>query len=150
MGGPEEDLRAATVRVRGFLIADAVSADAGGKAYLHGAGIAEINATAFPWTQPQLAVYALLEREEEAYGSDHSLSLRLVGPGEQALTELGANVRIDRSEDPELSERVNLAVTLNGIVFPEPGVYAFVVTFDNDEIDRVLVRVQQAGESAGS
>ena len=133
------------MRMRAFLIADAVSADAAGKGYLHGAGVAEINATSFPWTQPQLAVYAVLEREDEAYGSDHSVAIRLLGPAEQTLHELGTNLRLDRGPDPELPERVTIALTLNGIVFPEPGVYAFVVAFDDDEMDRILVRVQEAG-----
>lgn len=132
------------MRIRAFLLADAVAADAVGKGFIHGAGVGAINATSFPWTQPQLAVYVMLEREDEAYGSDHSLALTFYRPdGEPLGPEIETNFRIERGEVESSPERVNLAATLNGLVFPEDGVYTVALRLDDRELDRTHIYVRE-------
>lgn len=138
------------MRIRAFLLADAVAADAVGKGFIHGAGVSAINAASFPWTQPQLAIYVMLEREEEPYGVDHSLALRFVRPdGEPLGPEIGSNFRIEQGEFEGLPERVNFAATLNGLLFPEAGVYTVVLQLDGEELDRTHIYVRAVDVDAG-
>jgi hypothetical protein len=135
------------MKLTNFMLADAIATDSDGKVFIHGGGLAGVMATAFPWTHPQLALLLSLEREEEAFGADHTVTVNVVGPSGEIHHQFETNFRIDRGPDPDLPERVNFIISANGLQFPEECVYAFVALFDGDELGRYLIRASVSGPS---
>jgi hypothetical protein len=126
------------VKIRAFVLADNVAPGAGGKTYLHGGGISLINAPRFPWQQPSLAVWIALEREDESHGQDYLLTVEFLDPtGEPLGAGVNGNFRLSPAEVEGVPERVNVAASFDGVVFPEPGAYAIRASVDGDELDRL-------------
>jgi hypothetical protein len=141
------------MRVRNFLLADAVAVGPEGKAFIHGAGIDRVHAMTFPWTQPQLAAYITLLREEEQFGSDHYFRFRFLRPdGSRLGPEIGGNFRIPTPQDPDSPVQMNLALALAGIEFPEAGRYEAELEVDEEVLDSLplVVALREAPSTAAA
>ncbi len=135
------------MRVRALILADAVSVDAEGKTFVHGGGITRLYAHSFPWTHPQLALWASIERDEEPLGSDHDVRIRFLTPeGSPLGPETSAHFRWARPQGaPEqLPLLMNFASSYVGVSFPEPGVYSIQLLVDGDELGRLPFEVLRA------
>lgn len=140
------------MRLRSFLLADAVSLGEAGKIYVHGGGIVRLTVESFPWTQPQIDVLLRLERTTEEIGSDHEVVIRLVNQGGETMAELRANYRVPKPPDPDTPLTMNMAGGFTGVPFPEPGPYAVLALVDGVEIDRLPLHIDTmtANEEAES
>jgi hypothetical protein len=133
------------VRVRTFLLADAVDIGTAGKIYVHGGGINQISPPTYPWTLPQLGVLVTLEREEEELGSDHYLRLTFVAPsGETIGPELATNFRVPAPSVAETPVQIHFSMSVSGVRFPTPGVYAVEVAVDRTVLDRLRLVLAEA------
>ncbi len=138
----------AGVRVEAFL-ADAVQA-VGGKLSALGIGWSTLSAPRFPARHDRIALGIVLRiPPEEATGSHH-LTVRLLGPTGAArplgrrpdgseLAELDAPFSV---QSTEVEATATFALNLDGLVFEEPGGYAFVLAVDGQERERLSFRVQ--------
>jgi hypothetical protein len=136
------------VKVRAFMLADAVDTGPGGKLFVHGGGISRIRPpVGYPWTQPQLAVLLILEREGEPVGSDHEIQLRIVDAnGETLGPELPVNFRFPPPVAEEAPTLVNLSATIAGLTFEAPGIYSVEARVDGELIDRLRLVLVEAAE----
>lgn len=124
------------MKVRAFLIADAVSSGEEGKLFIHGGGITRITGS-FPLTQPALSILVRLEREDEELGTDHQLVVRMINPAGAQVVELDTNYRIPGSANEQYPMTVDFVGGFTGLEFEEPGLYHFVAVIDGTEVDRL-------------
>jgi hypothetical protein len=138
------------MRIRNFMLADAVAASADGKAYIHGGGITSVTAASFPATHPQLAVYLVLEREDEQFGTEHTLDLRIVSASGASVggTQTVGVVAFRPGEIAGIPEHVTVAATFVGFAFPEAGLYYVIAVIDGDEAAHLPLAVLEASSAA--
>ena len=139
------------MKLRNLLLADAVDAGAEGKVFIHGGGIGRITGGSFPWTQPRLALFVTVEREEgEEPGSDHLLEMDIVdADGSTIAPTMNSLFRVPADEVEGVPVDMNALVTMNGLTFPAPGVYTLIVRVDGLELGRAAFRVV-AGDDPGA
>lgn len=138
------------MKLRNFIVADAVDFGSGGKVFIHGGGVTEIQAAKLPWPQPQLSVLVTLQPEDEAPGTDHVISVRFLREDGSPLgPELESNFRIGPREEPHETGGFHFGAGFAGVVFPEAGLYWVQVSVDETEIDRVPLRIRVAEFSGG-
>jgi hypothetical protein len=136
------------VRIEAFL-ADAVQA-VGGKLSALGIGWNTLSAPSFPARHDRVALGIVVRIPPEEATGQHHLSVRLLGPtgtprplgrrpDGSELVELDAPFGVQPS-DAEAT--ATFALNFDGLVFEQPGGYAFVVTVDGQERDRLAFRVQ--------
>ncbi len=148
------------MNVRAFL-ADSVQA-VDGKLYVLGAGWNRLAAGGFPARHDRVGIGVIVTLERGDAG-DHNLELTLLDahgrPSALFVDPTGAPqfaVHASFQTQAPPSELVGLAVplalNLDGLSFPEPGTYAFAITVDGAEVDRLPFRVDlvtDAGPDAG-
>jgi hypothetical protein len=143
------------VKLRAFLVGDAVSTGDGGKVFVHGGGIRLIRPTHYPWSHAQLGFLLTIEADDEVPGSDHEVTIRVLDPDGARLADLTSGFRLGPAEHG-LPPEFSFAATVQGLVLPVPGRYELVALVDEDEIARFpLVAVEPkapngGGESSGS
>jgi len=136
------------VRVEAFL-ADAVQA-LGGKLSALGIGWSTLSAPRFPARHDRVALGIVLRIPPEEAEGQHHLSIRLLGPNGATrplgrrpdgteLAELDAPFAV-QATDAEAT--ATFALNFDGLVFEEPGGYAFVLAVDGQERERLRFRVQ--------
>ncbi len=126
------------------MLADAVSYGHDGKIFVHGGGITEIDASAFPHTEPRFGMVITLVREDEAPGSDHQTRLAFLSPGGNDLP-VGDPVplRVPADADTEAPMLINMVATFTGIEFPEAGLYWLQLYFDEEVVSSLPLSIGQ-------
>lgn len=138
----------AAVRVEAF-IADAVQA-VGGKLSALGVGWSTLSAPRFPARHDRIALGIVLRIPPEEAKGQHRLSVRLLGPSGEArplgrrpdggeLAELEAPFTVQATD---VEATATFALNFDGLVFEEPGDYAFALAVDRQERERLTFRVQ--------
>ena len=139
------------MRVEAFL-ADAVQA-LGGKLSALGIGWSTLSAPRFPARHDRVALGIVLRIPPEEAGQ-HRLSVRLLGPDGAArplgrrsdggeLTELDAPFSVQATDvATDVEATATFALNFDGLMFEEPGGYAFVLAVDGQERERLTFRVQ--------
>jgi len=146
----------ARVEVEAFL-ADTVQA-AGGKLSALCFGWHFLSAPGFPARHDRIGIGVLVRITEEAERGPHRLSVRLRGPGDQAralgrgkegreLDQLDAPFAVTGSPG---AATATFALNFDGLVFPEPGAYTFLIDVDGREGKRLPFRVQRPPAPAPS
>ena len=136
------------MRIEAFL-ADAVQA-VGGKLSALGIGWNTLSAPRFPARHDRVALGIVVRIPPEETNGQHRLSVRLLGPSGEArplgrrpdggeLVELDAPFAV---QPAEIEATATFALNFDGLVFEEPGGYAFIVAVDGQERDRLAFRVQ--------
>lgn len=134
------------MKVQSLLLADAASSGPDGKIFIHGTGVNSVQARTFPWSQPQIAIFLVLERENEVAGSDHELALDFLDPNGNALDEaIQTNVRMPSDVNLENNPPMylNVVATFNGVVFVAPGLYWVRASVDGVEAARIPLQVEE-------
>lgn len=137
------------MEVEAFL-ADTVQA-AGGKLSALGIGWHVLSAPGFPARHDRIGIGVLVRLTEDGEGGAHRLSIRLEGPGSEPralgrgpdgreLHELEAPFTVTGSPG---TAAATFALNFDGLVFPQPGAYAFLVGVDGIERKRLPFRVQR-------
>ena len=136
------------MRIEAFL-ADAVQA-VGGKLSALGIGWNTLSAPRFPARHDRVALGIVVRIPPEEATGQHRLSVRLLGPTGAArplgrrpdgseLVELDAPFAV---QPTQVEATATFALNFDGLVFDEPGDYAFVLGVDGQERDRLAFRVQ--------
>ncbi len=139
----------ASVEVEAFL-ADTVQA-AGGKLSALGIGWQVLSAPGFPARHDRIGIGVLVRITDGAERGAHRLSVRLLGPGDEAralgrgpdgreLQELDAPFSVGAGSG---AGTATFALNFDGLVFPEPGAYTFLIRVDGQEGKRLPFRVQR-------
>ena len=137
-----------------LLLADAATVTPDGKLFIHGGGITRIDATALPWTQPQLFIAARLLVEDDDYQRSHRLELAVTSPSGARLVP-PAPLEVPRPpmppEDSMGEERfMQMALGLASLTFSERGPYRFEL-WVNGELLRslpLMVEGPEPGDTA--
>jgi hypothetical protein len=144
-------------------LCDSIAA-AEGKLYVQGAGWNNVFAQGFPVRHNRVGIGVLIRVPYTATNQAHQFEIRLeASDGERiALADAPPNVP---SEDGMLytiggefnvgrppllpageSQMVPLAMNLDGLLFPKPDGYSFVVSVDGTEMKRLSLRLQQLAQ----
>jgi hypothetical protein len=130
------------MRLRNFLLADAVAVSSDNKAYIHGAGVTSIPAADFPYAHPKLGIFITLVFEEGELGAPHRalVVLRDEKPGGSSPETL---LDVNLSPPDRMANLVvmSLAGDVVGLGFPRQSRYGFVLSVDGVELDRIRVEV---------
>lgn len=129
------------MRLRALLLADAVVLNPDGKAVIIGAGVDRIMASQFPWALAQLAVFASFqaEGEEDALGTEHDLRIRLRGPNDEIIAELGGPfiVSAQYPETDVANALQNAALIFQQVQLQAAGVHTVEVSIDGSDPESV-------------
>jgi hypothetical protein len=139
----------AGVEVEAFL-ADTVQA-AGGKLSALGIGWQILSAPGFPARHDRIGIGVLVRITEGSERGSHRLSVRLLGPGDEAraLGRAPDGRELDQLDAPFAvtgtpgAATATFALNFDGLVFPEPGTYTFLIDVDGKEGKRLPFRVQR-------
>jgi hypothetical protein len=142
------------MKLRAFL-ADGVQASEG-KLYVLGAGWNRLATRRFPTRHDRVGIGALVVLEAGDAGQ-HTLTLRLLDPGGAAATlatdadgaprqAIGVGFGATDATDGLDETIVPLAFNLDGLVFREPGTYAFELRIDEGEPERLRFKVDLADD----
>ncbi len=124
------------------LVADAATVDAAGKLNVLGA-FHRLRGRDFPLRHGRMALVLRFAPEASDSGTQ-KVEIRLLGPGDESVLQLDGkvagrpNTNVDHIRIPQV-------LNLDGVVFPEPGTYRFVVELDGKEVGRVPLRVEKGG-----
>jgi hypothetical protein len=138
------------VNVRAFLADSVQSVE--GKLYVLGAGWNRLAAGGFPARHDRVGIGVIVTLESSDSG-EHNLELVLLDPhdrpsplfvdpsGAQQFA-VHATFQTQGTPPPEsVGMAVPLALNLDGLSFQEPGTYAFAISVDGTEVDRLAFRV---------
>jgi hypothetical protein len=134
------------MRLDFLLIADAAS-EAGGKLYIHGAGITRLEVPTFPWAQPLSLVARFVLEDEADARLPHGFSFQVVSPsGEDVLPPLVAELNPTAMESGaglvEGEQRfAQILLNMHTLQLDRPGVYQLVVSVDGREVGRMTLPV---------
>ena len=142
------------MKLRAFL-ADGVQASEG-KLYVLGAGWNRLSTRRFPARHDRVGIGALVVLETGDSGQ-HALTLRLLDPAGSAATlatdaegtaRQAIRIGFDAADATDGLEEtiVPLALNLDGLVFREPGTYAFELRIDDGEPERLRFKVDLAAD----
>lgn len=134
------------MRLRSFVLADAVVVQPDGKAVIFGAGIGRIIAQTLPWSQPQLAAYITVEIDQEPAESVHTFTVEVLDPEETAIVNgrvtgsFAVPNRPPNALDGELLS-INFAPVFAALQFSQSGLHYVRLAFDDQEMDRFPLAV---------
>lgn len=131
-----------------------------GKLYVHGGGWNILSTPSFPFIQPRVAVAGMISVPYTETNKTHVMELRLededghrmpLGPqltapdgsATRAPEGLRAQFTLGRPPDLQAGDAQNLpiAINLDRLRFDSPGAYSFVITVNEEEIQRLPFRV---------
>jgi hypothetical protein len=144
------------VNIRAFLADSVQSVE--GKLYVLGAGWNRLAAGGFPARHDRVGIGVIVTLESADAG-EHNLELTLLDPhdrpsplfvdpsGSQQFA-VHASFQTQGPLPPEpVGLAVPLALNLDGLSFPEPGTYAFAISVDGSEVDRLAFRVDLVADA---
>ncbi len=128
------------------LVADAATVDASGKLNVLGA-FHRLRGRDFPLRHGRMALVLRFAPEASDSGT-LEVEIRLMGPDDESVLRLDGKVegRADANVD---HIRIPQVLNLDGVVFPEPGTYRFVVEVGGKEVGVVPLRVEKARRPPG-
>jgi hypothetical protein len=144
----------AAMKARGFL-ADAVQG-AEGKLSALGAGWNHLGAPGFPARHDRIGI-GLILTFEIAEAGQHNVEIQLLGPNDLP-TLLGAGpggaeqyaitamLEVGRPQDGSAEVSIPMAINLDGLMFSEPGSYAFAIRVDGQDAERLNFAVGLSGQ----
>src|SRR6266511_2962909 len=129
----------ATYPPSGFAVAAIIcdsAASAEGKLYIQGGGWNILMSPVFPFSQPRIGVGAIVSVPYHATNKNHVLELRLEDQDGERLP-IGPTVM----SDTDGTTKSPMAINLDQPVFQSPGAYSFVLTINDEEMERLTFRV---------
>ncbi len=132
------------MNVKFAVVSDAVNHTTEGKLNILGIFNA-IGASAFPATHPEMNLVVSFLASSVEEGKVKELEIQLIGShGKKVLTISGKAV-VPKAR-PGYPVEMNFIQSLRGIVFEEPGDYAFVILVNGDEKGRASLSVVERGK----
>jgi hypothetical protein len=140
------------MKARGFL-ADTVQGTEGKLSAL-GAGWNRLSAPGFPARHDRIGLALILTFDGTEDGQ-HNVEMQLLdsrelpttlftGPDGTEQHAITVGIEVQPPQDGFTEVSVPLALNLDGLVFPEPGTYAFAVRVDGQDVERLPFRVDVA------
>lgn len=136
------------MRLNALLVADAVSAPADGKFYIHGGGLTRLTVPALPFPIPQLGAFVRLEIDEQEIGQTHEFRFALTDPDGGAVgmfPQFRAKLPKPPPEAPELEDGeqrfVVLALNIAGINVERRGLHTLEFWVDGELLGSVPLPV---------
>jgi hypothetical protein len=136
------------------LLADAATVDASGKLNVLGI-FHRIRGPRFPLRHGRVALVLRLQPEEGDEGK-LAVAIQLLGPDGDQVLRLNGEVEGRPGTAPE-RVRIPQVLNLDGVVFPAPGQYRFVISVDEEEVGELPILVEEgtgrkgrSGPSGGS
>jgi hypothetical protein len=144
-------------KVDALLCDSAVTSEA--KLYVQGGGWNMLTPPQFPFRAPRLGLGIIVAVPYTATNQNHTLGISLqdedghplqIGPaggdtdeGSAATAQFGAQFNIGRPPilapgDPQV---IPFAMNIDGLLIDSPGAYAFVISIDGTEMQRLVFRV---------
>jgi hypothetical protein len=136
------------MRIRNFIVADAISPGLQGKWFVHGGGVTEIAAFEFPHIQAQLGLLITLVYEGPEDDIEQHVEIAIVsdeGVETAKLLDLPAAKPADAFESRKTWALLHLIGEVNGLLFEEPGRYWVVLMLNGTEMDRMVLQVHRLG-----
>lgn len=149
------------IQVDAFLADSVVGAE--GKLYVLGAGWNRITAAMFPAVHDRIGIGLLFRVEPEGENQAHQFELRLedaegrelplvdspsgANQPDGNLQRIGGEFRTGRDDEAD-EQVVPIAINLNGMPFPRPGAYRFMVSVDGIDLKTLAFRVQSLASQA--
>jgi hypothetical protein len=136
------------MRIRNFIIADAVAPGLEGKTFVHGGGVSAIAAPQFPYVHPRLGLMITLVYESPEDDIPHRLKVVIEN---DAADEIAVPVDSEIPAPPESFETregfrlIHLLGDIAGLLFEEPGRYWVALRVDDNELDRMVLEVAVLG-----
>lgn len=124
------------------LLADAATVDASGKLNVLGA-FHRLRGPEFPLRHGRLALVLRFAPEDRDEGT-LEVEIRLMGPDDDMILRLDGQVEARPGGDT-MDIRIPQVLNLDGIVFPQEGVYQFVVAVDGSDVGRIPLKVEEGG-----
>jgi hypothetical protein len=134
------------VRIRNFILADAVSPGHGKKIFIHGAGVAMITGPEFPYVHPRLGLFVTLIYESAEDDAVHRVRVLCKDEHDHEVAEV---LTIETPVPPVAFEArdsfqlINVAGDIAGLAFETPGRYWIVLELDDHELDRMVLNVAE-------
>jgi hypothetical protein len=131
--------------------ADFALAHPDGKLYVLGGGIDRVLANQFPAQSRMIALVARVQFSARELGQDHIFGLSARDQdGRDLVPQLKSVITPQRPpNDPSApTVAVHIVLTMNNIVFREPGDLLFVISVDSRDVGTVSLRVRQASPDA--
>jgi hypothetical protein len=121
------------------MLADAATAPADNKLYIHGGGWNRIFTPAVPTTHPSLAVVLIIEVDYSEALIDHHGVVELTKEGEPAGTKAEFTFKTGHSPMSIRGEpaMIPTTITFPGLQFAAFGTYEWVVTIDDEILARL-------------
>jgi hypothetical protein len=136
------------MRIRNFIVADAVSGGPQGKWFVHGGGVTEISAFEFPYIQAKLGLLITLVYDGPEDDTEQDVEIAIVsdaGVETAKLLQLHAPKPPEAFEARESWQLIHLIGDVSGLRFDEPGRYWVVLKLNGNEMDRMLLDVERLG-----
>ncbi len=133
------------MRIRNFIVADAVAGGEVGKVFIHGGGVTSIRAIEFPYVHPQLGLMLTLVYEGPEDDIEQHVTVTILDDaGEERATviDLQAPVPEETFEQRESWQLLHVLGQVAGLRFTEPGRYWVVLRVNDAEIDRMVLNVE--------
>jgi hypothetical protein len=145
------------MKARGFL-ADAVQG-AEGKLSALGAGWNHLSAPGFPARHDRIGLGLILTFGASEAGQ-HNVELQLLGPrdlptvlfagpGGNEQYAITAMIEVQPPQDGFAEVSIPVAINLDGLMFPEPGAYAFAIRVDGEDAERLSFGVDLTTQADG-
>lgn len=131
------------------VLADAATVDAAGKLNVLGV-FDRIQAREFPARHGRISLVMRFSAGVGEAGA-HQVEIRLRGPGERELLRLDGRMELGAAPR-QIPEGIKMPQVLNldGIAFPEPGLYSFEILVDGDRIHSVPLQLEEASSAGPS
>jgi hypothetical protein len=135
------------MRLTTAMLADAAQVQ-GGKLFVLGGGFSTISASSFPVVHRSLAVALIAEIEPDERHRNLDLKLELIDEdGNRLGIEAKGSLRVGAPAalPPGAPSVVPIVTPFHNISIPEPKGYAFVVSFEGEELARIGFRALRSG-----
>ncbi len=134
------------MRIRNFIVADAISQGPDGKFFVHGGGVTSIDAFGFPYAHPSLGVLITLVYEGPEDDVEQHIEVVVAKEGASTgntLLDMTAPTPPDAFEARESWRLIHLIGTVSGLQFEESGLYWVALRLNDREVDRMVLMVSE-------
>jgi hypothetical protein len=124
-----------------FLCADYANLTGDGKLNIMGV-FSTVYAAQFPARHPSMHVIASLIGELGEEGQTRDVRILLLGPDGQRILDVGREMQVPQRGSAQKPE-INAIYRLQGVVFPVPGPYNFILMVDKDTKGELPISLEQ-------
>jgi hypothetical protein len=142
------------MRLDSFLLADAATANADGRVYIHGGGITRFDVPGLPFGTP-LSIYLRFIVDDDELSSPHEFEIEFTDPTGARVIPLptltfqpGEVINLPEGEE----QYMQMALQFGQVGFTRAGVHTLVVRCDGKELRRMTLPVavtEQGGVQQG-